>query len=107
VTQHAFAMAVVLGMTLCSFAVARSQQHLFSLRVAGASGFFDDGRGEVALLYGRATRSTAQRHRAAAALGLAAVDGCITPGEEALFSQCEGRKTVAGLTLSPQLGKVR
>jgi hypothetical protein len=77
--------------------------HLFSLRMAGTAGLFDDGFGDVGLLYGRATRPDGRRYRAAAGVGIAAVDGCETPGAGALFSTCEARSTVVGLPLEAQL----
>lgn len=77
--------------------------HLFSLRVAGTAGLFDDGFGDVALLYGRATRDVESRYRAGLALGIAAADGCETPGAGALFSTCEDRRTVVGLPIEAQL----
>ena len=73
--------------------------HLFSLRVAATAGLFDDGFGDVGLLYGRATRVADTRYRLGAAAGISAADGCVTPGEGALFSSCEDRKTVIGLPL--------
>jgi hypothetical protein len=76
---------------------------LFSLRLAGTAGLFDDGFGDIGLLYGRATRQAGRRYRAAAAIGLAAVDGCETPGPGALFSTCEAPSTVLGLPLEAQL----
>jgi hypothetical protein len=75
--------------------------HLFSLRLAGTTGLFDDGFGDVALLYGRATRSATQRYRAGAAVGIAAVDGCVTSG--GFLGGCEARRTVIGLPIEGQL----
>lgn len=76
--------------------------HLFSLRVAATSGLFDDGFADIALLYGRATRVGTRRFRAAGALGISAVDGCVSPGDGGLGG-CGDRKTVIGLPVETQL----
>jgi hypothetical protein len=77
--------------------------HLVSLRVAGTAGLFDDGFGDVALLYGRATRPPESRYRAGAGLGVALVDGCASPGDGGLFAGCDDRGTVLGLPIEAQL----
>lgn len=77
--------------------------HLLSLRAAGTAGLFDDGFGDVALLYGRATRTGDRRYRASAALGLALVDGCETAGDGGLFGDCTDQGTPVGLPIEAQL----
>jgi hypothetical protein len=77
--------------------------HLFSLRAAATAGLFDDGFGDVALLYGRATRNPDSRYHAGAALGLAVVDGCESPGEGSVFGGCDDRGTVIGLPLEARV----
>jgi hypothetical protein len=76
--------------------------HLFSLRTAATAGLFDDGFGDVALLYGYAT-PTSRRHHAGAAIGIAIVNGCVDPGEGSLFSSCIDQGTVLGLPIEAQL----
>jgi hypothetical protein len=76
--------------------------HLFSLRTAATAGLFDDGFGDVALLYGYAT-PTSRRHHAGAAIGIAIVNGCIDPGEGGLFGSCIDQGTVLGLPIEAQL----
>ena len=73
--------------------------HLFSLRTAASAGLFDDGFGDVALLYGYAT-PTSRRHHAGAAIGIAIVNGCV---EGSVFSSCIDQGTVLGLPLEAQL----
>jgi hypothetical protein len=75
---------------------------LFSLRTTATAGLFDDGFGDVALLYGYAT-PTSRRHHAGAAIGVAIVNGCIDPGEGSLFSSCIDQGTVLGLPIEAQL----
>ncbi len=77
--------------------------HLFSLRASATAGLFDDGFGDVALLYGRATRTPGSRYHAGAGLGLAVVDGCERPGDGAFFSTCDARGTVIGLPLEARV----
>jgi hypothetical protein len=77
--------------------------HLLSLRAATTAGLFDDGFGDVALLYGRATRAGDRRYRASAALGLAIVDGCEKAGDGGLFGDCTDRGTHVGLPIEAQL----
>ena len=77
--------------------------HLLSLRAATTAGLFDDGFGDVALLYGRATRAGDRRYRASAALGLAVVDGCEKAGDGGLFGDCTDRGTHVGLPIEAQL----
>jgi len=76
--------------------------HLFSLRTAATAGLFDDGFGDVALLYGYAT-PTSSRHHAGAAIGIAIVDGCVDPGDGGVFSSCIDQGTVIGLPIEAQL----
>lgn len=73
--------------------------HLFSLRVAATAGLFDDGFGDVAMLYGRTTRATGSKYRLGAAAGISAADGCVTEGPGSLFSSCQDRPTVIGFPL--------
>jgi hypothetical protein len=73
--------------------------HLFSLRVAGTAGLFDDGFGDVALLYGRARRRAGSRYRLGAAAGISAADGCATEGSGSFFGSCQDRPTVIGFPL--------
>ena len=73
--------------------------HLFSLRVAATAGLFDDGFGDVALLYGRASRVADRRYRLGAAAGISAADGCIESGPGSLFGDCEAQKTVIGFPM--------
>jgi hypothetical protein len=73
--------------------------HLFSLRVAGTAGPFDDGFGDVALLYGRASRAADSRYRLGAAAGVSAADGCVTEGSGSVFGSCQDRPTVIGFPL--------
>jgi hypothetical protein len=73
--------------------------HLFSLRVAGTAGLFDDGFGDVALLYGRASRHAGSRYRLGAAAGISAADGCVTEGSGSVFGSCQDRPTVIGFPL--------
>lgn len=74
--------------------------HLFSLRAAASAGLFEDGFSDIAVLYGRATRTARDRYRAGAAIGLAAVDGCVGGS---VFSSCQNQRTVVGLPLEAQL----
>ena len=76
--------------------------HLLSLRAATTAGLFDDGFGDVALLYGRATRAGDRRYHASAALGLAVVDGCEKAGDGGLFGDCTDRGTHVGLPIEAQ-----
>jgi hypothetical protein len=77
--------------------------HLFAIRAAATSGLFDDGFGDLALLYGRATRSDNGRARASLGAGMSLVDGCIEPGEGSLFGDCVNQKTVVGFPIEAQL----
>jgi hypothetical protein len=77
--------------------------HLFSLRVAGTAGLFEDGFGDVALLYGRASRVADTRYRLGAAAGVSAADGCVEEGSGSLFGGCQDRQTVIGFPLEAQL----
>jgi hypothetical protein len=76
--------------------------HLLSLRAAGTAGLFDDGFGDVALLYGRATLAGDRRYRASAALGLAVVDGCESAGDGGL-GDCTDQGNPVGLPIEAQL----
>jgi hypothetical protein len=103
--QDAFWVAAGLGVGSEDFAgdAGVSYQHgihLFSFRVAASAGLFDDQFSDIALLYGRATRTARDRYRAGAAIGLAAVDGCVGGS---LFGDCQHRRTVVGLPLEAQL----
>jgi hypothetical protein len=77
--------------------------HLFAIRTAATSGLFDDGFGDLALVYGRATRSNDGRLRASLGAGIALVDGCISPGEGGLFSSCVDQSAVAGFPIEAQV----
>ena len=75
----------------------QSGANLFSLRTAGTAGIFSDGFGDVALLYGRATRAP-ERYQAAVAVGLAVADGCDGGG----LGGCRERPSVIGFPLEAQ-----
>jgi hypothetical protein len=72
--------------------------NLLSLRAATTAGIFDDGFGDVALLYGRATRAP-ERYQGSVALGLAVADGCPSSG----LGGCHNRPSVIGLPLETQV----
>jgi hypothetical protein len=74
--------------------------HLVSLRVAGTTGLFEDGFGDVALLYGRSTRPRHDRYRAALGVGIGLAHGCAGGG---VFASCVKQPTVVGLPLEAHL----
>jgi hypothetical protein len=73
--------------------------NLLSFRVSATAGIFDDGFGDYALLYGRATSPAAKRYHASAALGLALVQGCEGGG----LGGCQNVSDVVGVPLELQL----
>ncbi|HEY3011183.1 MAG TPA: hypothetical protein VGJ36_00455 [Gemmatimonadales bacterium] len=73
--------------------------NIVSLRAAATAGLFDDGFNDVALLYGRGTRSPASRFHAGAALGISVADGCRGGG---VFSSCRDMPAVLGLPIELQ-----
>jgi hypothetical protein len=73
--------------------------NLLSGRVSATAGIFDDGFGDYALLYGRATPPAAKRYHASAALGLALVQGCEGGG----LGGCQNVSDVVGVPLELQL----
>lgn len=74
--------------------------HLFSLRVAGTTGLFEDGFGDVAILYGRSTRPQGSHYRAALGAGIGLAHGCAGGG---IFAACVKQPTVVGLPLEAHL----
>jgi hypothetical protein len=72
--------------------------NLFSFRTAGTAGIFSDGFGDLALLYGRATRAPA-RYQASAALGIAVADGCEGGG----LGGCRNKPSVIGFPVETQV----
>lgn len=72
--------------------------NLFSFRTAGTAGIFSAGFGDVALLYGRATRAP-KRYQASVALGLAVADGCTGSG----LGGCRNLPSVFGFPLETQV----
>ena len=74
--------------------------HLLSLRVAGTTGLFEDGFGDVAILYGRSTRPRGGHSRAALGLGIGLAHGCKGGG---IFASCVKQPTVVGLPLEAHL----
>ena len=74
--------------------------NVISLRNSATSGLYSDGFWDFALLYGRAARGTGKRYHAAAALGLAVVDGC-RGGD--LFTACRDVSAAVGLPLEVQV----
>ena len=74
--------------------------HLFSLRVAGTTGLFEDGFGDVAILYGRSTSPREGHYRAALGVGVGLAHGCAGGG---IFSACVKQPTVVGLPLEAHL----
>jgi hypothetical protein len=73
--------------------------HLISLRNAATAGVFDDGYGDLALLYGRATKASGERYHASVALGIAVADGCRGGG----LGGCRAVSAAVGLPLETQL----
>jgi hypothetical protein len=71
--------------------------NLLSLRAATTAGIFSDGFGDVALLYGRATRP--DRYHASVAVGVAVADGCKGGG----LGGCRDRPSVFGFPIETQL----
>ena len=72
--------------------------HLLSFRAATTAGIFSDGFGDVALLYGRATRGP-DRYQASFAMGLAVADGCKGSG----LGGCRDLPAVIGLPFETQV----
>ncbi len=110
--------------------------NVISLRAAGTAGLFDDGFGDYAVLYGRATRPVGKRHHLSAAVGVGRVSGCEREGGlsncrfstkvglplelQAFwrpgsliglglygFANFNAARSFAGLTLGLQLGRLR
>jgi hypothetical protein len=73
--------------------------NLLSLRASATAGLFDDGFGDYALLYGRATPPAGKRYHASAALGLAIVQGCEGGG----LGGCRNVSDVVGVPIELQL----
>jgi len=71
---------------------------LVSIRTAATAGLFDDGFGDYALLYGRATRPAGERYQVSAAAGLGLVDGCRGGG----LGGCRDVSTAVGLPIEVQ-----
>jgi hypothetical protein len=71
--------------------------NLFSLRTAATAGIFSEGFGDVALLYGRATRAL-KRYQASLARGVAVADGCDAGG----LGGCRDRPSVLGFPVEAQ-----
>ena len=73
--------------------------NLISVRNAATAGIFDDGFGDFALLYGRATKPSGRRHHASAAIGIGVADGCRGGG----LGGCQDVSAVVGLPIEAQL----
>ena len=73
--------------------------NLLSLRASVTAGVFDDGVGDYALLYGRATSPTAQHYHASVALGLGIVHGCRGGG----LGGCQDLPNTVGVPIELQL----
>lgn len=73
--------------------------NLLSLRASATAGLFDDGFGDYALMYGRATSPTGKRYHASAALGLGIVHGCRGGG----LGGCRDVSNAVGLPIEVQL----
>lgn len=102
--RNSFWVGVGLGLGSEDFAGSLNGSYQFganlvSIRSAATAGLFDDGFSDVALLYGRATRSPRDRYQFGAALGVAVVDGCRGGG---VFSSCRNAPSVIGLPLELQ-----
>jgi hypothetical protein len=103
-SRDTFWMGVGLGVGSEDFAGTLNGSYQFganllSLRVAATAGLFDDGFGDYALLYGRATPPAGKRYHAGAALGLALVQGCEGGG----LGGCQNVSDVLGVPLELQL----
>jgi hypothetical protein len=72
--------------------------NLLALRASATAGIFDDGFGDYALLYGRAT-PPAERYHASAAVGLGIVHGCRGGG----LGGCRDVPNVVGVPIELQL----
>lgn len=102
--RNAFWVGVGLGAGSEDFAGSLNGSYQFgdnllSVRASATAGIFDDGFGDYALLYGRATSPTAKRYHASAALGLGIVHGCRGGG----LGGCRDVSNAVGVPIELQL----